>query len=49
MTPRKARPMRAGRKPGRRMRCGECHTPLTATEWQKHFAHCPKKPKTITR
>src|SRR5262252_942483 len=27
----------AGSKPGIRMRCGECHTPLTAREWRDHF------------
>lgn len=34
----------AGAKPGVRLRCGECGQPLTAREWVRHFAACPKRP-----
>jgi hypothetical protein len=34
----------AGRKPGIRLRCGECQRPLTAREWRKHFTACPQRP-----
>ena len=34
----------AGAKPGVRLRCGECGAALTAREWIRHFAACPKRP-----
>lgn len=34
----------AGAKPGVRLKCGECGQPLTAREWIRHFAACPKRP-----
>jgi len=35
----------SGRKPGVRMRCGECGAALTAREWRDHFTECPNRPK----
>lgn len=34
----------AGRKPGVRLRCGECKQALTAREWRAHFTECPMRP-----
>jgi uncharacterized CHY-type Zn-finger protein len=37
------RRINAGRKPGIRLRCGECQRALTAREWRGHFTACPAR------